>query len=196
MLFCDIDFACSELILHNVDGEVIYISISSIKIRNWDNTVTSLPTFALTAEAIHNWQAMVNSKARRIFRAINIDTNSLKDCNLELLTNLAQKYPFIANGLKSGQISRGILNLALYRLYMNDFLQNNQLLNHGYSNLVRYLAPTAFGIPLQIYAYSQEVFLEEFEATQSQIIEHVLQTLPDFGLKIYQSATQLPVDNL
>ena len=181
---------------YNVDGEVIYISISSIKIRNWDNTVTSLPTFALTAEAIHNWQAMVNSKARRIFRAINIDTNSLMDCDLESLTNLAQKYPFVANRLQVGQIRRGVLNLALYRLYMNDFLQNNSLLNHDYSNLVRYLAPTAFGIPLQIYAYSKEVFLEEFEATQSQIIEHVLQTLPDFGLRVYQSATQLSADNL
>lgn len=181
---------------YNVDGEVIYISISSIKIRNWDNTVTSLPTFALTAEAIHNWQAMVNSKARRIFRAINIDTNSLMNCDLELLTNLAQKYPFIAHGVQTGQIRRNVLNLALYRLYMNDFLKNNSLLNHDYSNLVRYLAPTAFGIPLQIYAYSKEVFLEEFEATQSQIIEHVLQTLPDFGLRVYQSATQLSADNL
>ena len=114
---------------YNVDGEVIYISISSIKIRNWDNTVTSLPTFALTAEAIHNWQAMVNSKARRIFRAINIDTNSLMDCDLELLTNLAQRYPFIAHGLQTGQIRRNVLNLALYRLYMNDFLKNNSLLN-------------------------------------------------------------------
>lgn len=180
---------------YNVDGEVIYISISSIKIRNWDNTVTSLPTFALTAEAIHNWQAMVNSKARRIFRAINIDTNSLMDCDLELLTNLAQKYPFIAHGVQTGQIRRNVLNLALYRLYMNDFLKNNLLLNHDYSNLVRYLAPTAFGIPLQIYAYSKEVFLEEFEETQSQIIEHILQTLSDFGLKIYQSATQLPSYN-
>ncbi len=180
---------------YNVDGEVIYISISSIKIRNWDNTVTSLPTFALTAEAIHNWQAMVNSKARRIFRAINVDTNSLMNCDLELLTNLAQKYSFVANKLQTGQIRRRVLNLALYRLYMNDFLQNNSLLNHDYSNLVRYLAPTPFGIPLQIYAYSKEVFLEEFEATQSQIIEHMLQTLPDFGLKVYQSATHLLGEN-
>lgn len=180
----------------NIDGEVVYISISTIKIRNWDNTVTSMPTFSLTAEAIHNWQAMVNSKARRIFRAVNIDSNSLKNCDLELLTNLAQNYPYIAQMLKSGEISRGILNLALYRRYLNHYLQNNPLLNHDndYPNLARYLASSAYGIPLQIYAYSKEVFLNEFEATQSQIIEHVLQTLPDFGLKLYQSATQLPLE--
>lgn len=182
---------------YNVDGEVVYISISSIKIRNWDNTVTSIPTFALTADAIHNWQAMVNSKARRIFRAINIDSNSLQKCNLELLTNLAQTYPYVAKALQDGEIRRGILNLALYRRYLNHYLQNNPLLNHDndYPNLARYLAGGAYGIPLQIYAYSKEVFLNEFEDTQSQIIEHVLQTLPDFGLQVYQSATQ-PISDM
>lgn len=182
---------------YNIDGEVIYISISSIKVRNWDNTVTSIPTFALTADAIHNWQAMVNSKARRIFRAINIDANSLKNCDLELLTNLAQNYPYVATGMQAGEIRRGILNLTLYRRYLNHYLKNNHLLNHDndYPSLARYLAGGAYGIPLQIYAYSKEVFLTEFENVQSQIIEHVLQTLPDFGLKVYQSVTQLSIED-
>ena len=172
---------------YNIDGEVIFISISSVKIRNWDNTVTSIPTFSLTSDAIHNWQAMVNSKARRIMRAVYIDVNSIQTCNQSLLHSLASKYPFIAK--LSGEIDdvSQIVNLALYRMYINDYLQKSSLLNHGHPHLARYLAPTPTGVPLQIYAFSLEVHLEEFEATQSQIFEHVFLTLGDFGLQIFQS---------
>lgn len=172
---------------YNIDGEVIFISISSVKIRNWDNTVTSIPTFSLTSDAIHNWQAMVNSKARRIMRAVYIDVNSIQTCNQSLLHSLASKYPFIAK--LSGEIDdvSQIVNLALYRMYINDYLQKSSLVNHGHPHLARYLAPTPTGVPLQIYAFSLEVHLEEFEATQSQIFEHVFLTLGDFGLQIFQS---------
>lgn len=172
---------------YNIDGEVIFISISSVKIRNWDNTVTSIPTFSLTSDAIHNWQAMVDSKARRIMRALYIDINSIQACNQSLLRSLALKYPFIAKLSCEIDDVGQLVNVALFRMYLNDYLQNNPLLNHGHPHLARYLAPTPTGLPLQIYAFSLEVHLEDFEETQSQIFEHVLLTLADFGLRIFQS---------
>ncbi len=172
---------------YNIDGEVVFISISSVKIRNWDNTVTSIPTFSLTSDAIHNWQAMVNSDARRIFRAVYIDFNSIHVCNQSLLRSLAIKYPSIANLIANIDENTQLANLALYRMYLNDYLKNNSLLNHEHPNLARYLAPTPTGVPLQIYAFSLKVHLEEFEETQSQIFEHVFLTLADFGLRVFQS---------
>lgn len=172
---------------YNADGEVIYISINTIKIRNWDNTVTSIPTFTLTVDAIHNWQSMVNSGGRRIFRAIYIDATSIIPCDNDLLKQIANRYPFIA-ALTDGVVDiSNMSNLALFRLYMNNYLSNHKLLNHEYPNLVRYLAPTPHGIPIQVYAFSKEVFLEEFEETQSQIFEHIFLILADFNLRIFQS---------
>lgn len=172
---------------YNIDGEVIYISINTIKVRNWDNTVTSIPTFALTAEAIHNWQAMVNSSARRIFRAVYIDAESIVQCDDKLVQTLSAKYSYIQKMFVGAAVEEGISNLGLFRLYMNNYLENNQLLNHDHPNLVRYLAPTPYGIPLQVYAFSKEVYLENFEETQSQIFEHIFLALNDFKLKIFQS---------
>lgn len=172
---------------YNVDGEVTYISISSVKIRNWDNTVTSVPTFSLTSDAIHNWQAMVNSNARRIFRAVYINSNSINACTPELLQSLSSKYPYVKKLICGMDSTTLLVNIALYRMYLNDFLANHKLLNHEHPNLARYLAPIAYGIPLQIYAFSNEVHLEEFEETQSQIFEHLFLTLPDFGLELFQA---------
>ena len=172
---------------YNIDGEVIYISISSVKVRNWDNIVTSIPTFSLTSDAIHNWQKMVESKARRIFRAVYIDISSIQACDSLLLASLTLKYPYVAKLTNGMDESVPTANLALYRMYLNDYLQNNPLLNHDHPNLARYLAPTPTGVPLQIYAFSLEVYLAEFEETQSQIFEHLFLTLPDFGLRIFQS---------
>lgn len=172
---------------YNVDGEVIYISISTLKVRNWDNTITSIPTFALTADAIHNWQSMVRSGARRIFRAIYIDSSSIKQSDQKFIQQIANKYEFIA-ALSDGMLTTdNVSNLSLYRMYMNNYLENHSLLNHDYTNFVRYLAPTPYGIPLQVYAFSKEVDLREFEETQSQIFEHIFMTLNDFGLKMYQA---------
>ena len=172
-----------------VDGEVHNISINTIKIRNWDNTITTIPTFALTTEAIHNWQAMVNSNGRRILRAIYIDANSIMPCTAELVEYLASKYIFIEKWKSRESNLVEMTNLALFRLFINHYLSNHSLLNHEFSNLARYLAPTPTGIPLQIYAFSRAVFLQEFEETQSQIFEYIYLTLPDFGLRFYQSSS-------
>lgn len=174
---------------HNIDGEVIFISITVVKIKNWDNTVTSIPTFALTSDAIHNWQSMVKSGARRIFRAIYLDVNSIHRCNVDLQEFLASKYDFIKKYFADSENDHNIGNLALFRLYMNDYLSKNELLVHhpDLPTLVRYLAPTPTGLPVQIYAFSKEVYLKEFEETQSAIFEHVFMVLNDFELDIFQA---------
>lgn len=173
---------------YSVDGEVIYISINTLKVRNWDNTITSMPTFALTIDAIHNWQSMVQSGGRRIFRAIYLDVKTIRRCDNQLLHFLRSKYPFIASLTNGMDDATNISNLSLFRMYMNDYLSKCSLLNHEYPNLVRYLAPTPHGLPLQVYAFSTEVYLEEFEETQSQIFEYLFLVLHDFDLEIFQAS--------
>lgn len=170
----------------NVDGEVIHISINVIKIRNWDNTVTTIPTFALTSDSIHNWQEMVKSGARRIMRSINIDVQSVKQCNSQLLQRLSEKYVFVKNYLSRSN-NPELSNLALFRLFMNHFLSESDLLHDNYPRLLRYLQPGNQGIPLQVYAYSRNIYLQEFEETQSLIFEYILDSLPDFELRVFQS---------
>lgn len=176
---------------HNIDGEVVSISINTVKVRNWDNTVTSIPTFALTTEAIHNWQAMVKSGARRIFRAIYLDVESIHDCNQVMIEKLADKYEFIRKYTEENPYEHNISNLGLFRLYMNDYLAKSPLLVHDpdLPTLVRYMAPTPNGLPVQIYAFSKEVYLREFEEIQSRVFEHVFVVLKDFELKIFQATS-------
>lgn len=174
---------------YDIDGEVTFISISTVKVRNWDNTVTSIPTFALTTDAIHNWQSMVHFGARRIFRAIYLDVTSIRECDSVLLEKLSAKYSFVAELFAGMTEVATITNLAIFRLYMNDYLQKHRLLVHhkNLPTLVRYLPTTPHGLPLQIYAFSKEVYLQEYEEIQSQILEHVFLVLEDFDLNLYQS---------
>lgn len=181
---------------YNTDGEIIHISITTIKILNWDNTITTIPTFALTADAIHNWQAVVDCGARRIMRSVFIDANSIKPCSDELLDRLSARYPVIGDWLNKANPTEPIANVTLFRIYINHYLTTNNLLHQNYPNLLRHLQPTPQGIPLQIYAYSKQVELKYFEPVQAQIFEHIYMVLPEFELVIFQTRAMLVDDKL
>jgi miniconductance mechanosensitive channel len=171
----------------NANGVVIDVSLTIIKVQNWDNTVTSVPTVALTTDSVQNWMPMFKSGGRRIMRAINIDINSIKVCDNQLFSALYDKYfQNFSDGellkIQYGEKS----NLALFRLYLINYIEHHPDLNSDLLHFVRYLEPTQFGVPLQIWAFTKGVDIIDYEATQSEVFEHVFIACKDFELKIFQ----------
>ncbi len=171
----------------NANGIVVDVSLTIIKVQNWDNTVTSVPTVALTTNSVQNWMPMFKSGGRRIMRSINIEIDSVKICNDELFNVLYDKYfkDFPEEILLKIQYSEKS-NLALFRLYLTEFVEKHPHLNSDLLHFVRYLEPTQYGIPLQIYAFTKEVDIVEHEMMQSEVFEHVFIACKDFQLKIFQ----------
>ena len=169
----------------NANGVVIDVSLTIIKVQNWDNTVTSVPTVALTTNSVQNWQPMFKSGGRRIMRSVNIDINSIKVCDEQLITRLYDKYFHNFSEAELLKVQYGEKsNLALFRLYLINFIEHHHLLNSELLHFVRYLEPTQFGIPLQIYAFTKAVYITEHEAGQSEIFEHIFMACNDFELII------------
>lgn len=162
-----------EIPRFDADGEVIDIALHTVKVRNWDLTITTIPTFKLIEDAFKNWRGMQAAGARRIKRAVHIDITSIA---------------FIS---PDGEEPR-ITNAGKFRRYVLEWLRANPNLRKDMSLVVRQMAPGPLGLPLEIYAYSQETRWSEFEAIQSEIFEHILAIAPEFGLRIFQSPGSPP----
>ncbi|MDE6409923.1 MAG: mechanosensitive ion channel family protein [Muribaculaceae bacterium] len=167
---------------HNANGEVIDISLTTVKIRNWDNSVTTIPPYSLVSESFQNYQAMRRSKARRVCRPIYIDINSVRFLSDNELESLRK------NGLlgNDGETA-GHPNLRLFREYMERWLQNHPNVRTDLLYMVRQLEPTTSGLPLEFYFFLSEVRWKEFEHLQSDIFDHIYASAPLFGLTIFQS---------
>ncbi len=183
------------------DGDVIDIALHTIKIQNWDKTISIIPTHKLVDSSFKNWRGMSESGGRRIKRSINIDMNSIKFCNNELIekfktVNLISKY--IDNKLsiidkhnteldmKSLINGRALTNIGTYRAYIKAYLKNNKYIHDDMTFLVRQLSPTEKGLPIEIYVFSNNINWVEYEEIQSDIFDHLLAVLAQFELKIYQ----------
>ena len=183
------------------DGDVIDIALHTIKIQNWDKTISIIPTHKLVDSSFKNWRGMSESGGRRIKRSINIDMNSIKFCNNELIekfktVNLISKY--IDNKLsiidkhnteldmKSLINGRALTNIGTYRAYIKAYLKNNKYIHDDMTFLVRQLSPTEKGLPIEIYVFSNNINWVEYEEIQSDIFDHLLAVLGQFELKIYQ----------
>lgn len=166
-----------------VDGIVLDISISSVKVQNSDNTTAYIPTYMLTSTIVKNWRTMYESGARRIKRAIYLEVESIKVCDDGLLTKLSQ-YPLIAKYIKAGN---EYTNLTLYRTYLTEFLLNNPRINHEYTTMIRHLESTGIGLPLEIYTYAKVTDISSYEEIQSGIFEHAYSMLSSFELKAYHA---------
>jgi miniconductance mechanosensitive channel len=169
---------------HNVDGTVIDISLVIIKVRNWDNSVSTIPTYSLISESFQNWRDMMSAGGRRLKRSVQLDINSIKPCTNDLLKKL-EKYnlPEIISGMHATDQT----NLGCFRYYLIDLLRLNPNVNQQMSILVRQLQPTQFGLLLEIIVYSLNPDYVMFEDFQSTLFEHIFSVLPDFELKAYQS---------
>ncbi len=191
------------IVMGQADGTVLEINLTSVKVQNWDNTITTIPTYTLVSAPFTNWRGMSESGGRRIARSINIDVNTIRYCTPEMLEKykhyslvkdyIAEKEEDIleynkSNNIDTSEIMNGRqqTNLGIFRAYIKAYLNNNPKLNHNLTMMVRQLQPTEFGVPLQIYAFSSDKQWTNYEEIQSDIFDHIISAAPMFDLKIYQ----------
>ena len=191
------------IVMGPADGMVQEINLTTVKVQNWDNTITTIPTYQMVSSPFTNWRGMSESDGRRIARTINIDVNTVQYCTPEMLEKykhyalvkdyIEKKQEDIAeynkaNGIDTSEIMNGRqqTNLGIFRAYIKAYLNNNPKLNHNLTMMVRQMQPTEFGVPLQIYAFSNDKQWINYEEIQSDIFDHVISAAPMFDLKIYQ----------
>jgi len=189
---------------YGADGEVTEINLTTIKVRNWDKTITIVPSYAIVSESFKNWRAMEESEGRRIKRHINIKISSIKFCDEELISRL-QSIDFLKEYLKETQQQiadfnaenivnpnnlvngRHITNIGTFRVYAEKYLQSNPFINTNLTFMVRQLQATENGLPIEIYVFSKEKGLKKFEGIAADIFDHLLAAVPYFDLEIFQS---------
>jgi miniconductance mechanosensitive channel len=167
----------------NTDGTVIDVSLVTVKVRNFDNSVSCIPTYTLVSDSFQNWRSMGEAGGRRMKRSILIDVGTIRFMDSFLLENLRSKnIPLDEQVLSEGKPT----NLGLFRLYILGYLRKIPNLNQDASLMVRTLQPTENGLPLELYAFYIPPNWAEFEDFQARLFEHILSVLPEFGLKAFQ----------
>lgn len=193
-----------EVPSYGIDGDVMAVGLTTVKIRNFDNTISMLPTHALITGTFKNWRGMSESGGRRIKRSISLDLNSVKFCDEAMLERfgkislledyLEQKKTDIAkhnSDLKCDPSNlvngRHLTNLGTFRAYIEAYLQNHAEISKDLTFLVRQMAPGETGVPIQIYVFSTDKRWVQYEAIQADIFDHLLSVAPEFDLRVFQS---------
>ena len=193
-----------EMPKYGADGDVLEVALTTVKVQNWDKTVTTIPTYALITESFKNWRGMSESGGRRIKRAINIDMQSIHFCDEETLARFAKiqhvseyidrKKHEIADwnaehGVDAAHPINGrrLTNIGTFRAYVVAYLRNHPMINDQMTFLVRQLAPSEHGLPIEIYVFSRDQEWSNYEGIQADIFDHILAVAPEFDLRIYQS---------
>jgi len=191
---------------YGADGDVIEINLATVKVQNFDKTITTIPTYALISDSFKNWRGMVNSEGRRIKRALNIKLNSVKYLNedevdrlkkVQLITSYLDKRENDINSFnKSHSIDkelalngRNLTNLGVFRKYAQTYLEQHSAINKDMMIMVRQLAPTTQGIPLEVYAFSTDKRWENYEYIMADIFDHLIAAVPYFDLEVYELPT-------
>jgi miniconductance mechanosensitive channel len=188
------------------DGNVIEINLVSVIVKNFDNTITSIPTYSLISESFKNWRAMSNSGGRRIKRALYIKVNSIRFLNEDDITRLS-KIDLISDYLQQTQTNieqfntankinkdliingRNLTNLGVFRIYVERYLANHPEINKELLFMARQLAPTTHGIPLEIYAFSKNKIWLNYERIAADLFDHFLASVPFFDLELFEHPT-------
>ena len=187
---------------YGADGVVIEVGLTVVKIRNWDNTITNIPTYALVSDAYQNWRGMSESGGRRVKRSILIDMQSIKFCNDNMLAQFEKidlLKPYLerkSNELKLYNRNKNIdnfislngkqlTNLTIFRTYIELYLENNPNVIQTMTHFVRQLQPTSTGLPLELYFFTSTDWIP-YENIQSDIFDHIIASVPLFNLRIYQ----------
>ncbi len=193
-----------EVPKHGANGNVIDISLNTVKVQNGDKTIVTIPTYSLVTDSFMNWSGMEESDGRRIKRSINIDMKSVRFCDDQMLDKF-QKFRLLSNYVteKQNEISehnrnlgiedlsvpngRRQTNLGIFRKYLEEYLKDNANINLDMTFLVRHLQPSETGLPIEIYAFCKEKQLTNYESIQADIFDHILAVIPEFDLKVFQS---------
>jgi len=169
------------------DGEVEELGLNTVKVRNWDNTITTIPTYALISDSFKNWRGMAESGGRRIKRSMNIDMLSISIITESMQNDLINNETLQGFLLKNVKPLLGQTNIGLFRQYAEFYLKQHTSLNQNLTLMVRELQPTEHGLPIEFYCFSQDKRWIPYEHLQADIIDHFLAMLLVFNLKPYQS---------
>ncbi|MEH7385100.1 mechanosensitive ion channel domain-containing protein [Bacillus sp. JJ1521] len=192
-----------EVPKYGADGDIIDISLVTVKVQNWDKTITYVPAYALVSDYFINWRGMQTSGGRRIKRSLFIDTNSITFCTEEMiekfkqiqllsdyLTNREQEiedYNLKHDINRTNPVNgRALTNIGVFRAYVSNYIQCHPGINQEMTMMVRQLAPTEHGLPLEIYAFSNDVRWAVYETTQADIFDHLFAIAKEFGLRLFQ----------
>lgn len=193
-----------EMPKYGADGNVIDVGLTTVKVQNWDNTITTIPTYALVSDSFKNWQAMSTSGGRRIKRSFNIDTSSIhfisEETHQSLIKSTLLKSYFNSKQQEIAQANDGadlstplnyrrLTNLGTFRAYLEAYLKAHPRIRKDMTLMVRHLDPTDEGLPFEIYAFTNTTVWLEYEGIQSDIFDHAFSIIKEFGLRIHQSPT-------
>ena len=200
-----------EMPSQNADGEVIDIALHTITVRNWDMTITTVPTKKLISDAFKNWRGMSESGGRRIKRALYLDQQSVRFLEDEEVARM-HRFALIDGYLeaKAAELRawnatlaergaepvnrRRVTNLGTFRAYVLQYLRHHPGIRQDMTLLVRHLQPTAEGLPLEVYCFTNDVRWAFYEGIQADIFDHLLAILPEFGLRVFQSMGNVPLE--
>ena len=191
---------------YNADGTVSDISLNTVKVQNWDKTISTIPTYALVSNSFTNWRGMEESGGRRIKRAINIDMKSVRFCDDEMVQKFKKiqilqeyidfKLEELAKYNKENGIDetvkvngRRMTNIGVFRKYVEAYLKKHPKIHNDMTFLVRQLNPSEKGIPLEIYVFSNDQQWANYESIQADIFDHLLAVIPEFNLRVFQNPT-------
>ena len=177
---------------YGADGDVMEVSLTTVKVRNWDKTITTVPPYALVNDSFQNWRGMFDIGGRRVKRSIHIDMNTVRFCTEEELAHFKQQ-PWMEGFEETGKEE---VNLYLFRHYLDYYLRHHPKVNQDMIMLVRQLQPTEHGMPIELYFFSANTAWVKYEALQAEVFDHVLATVHRFGLKVFQSPTGLDLQGL
>ena len=195
-----------EMPKYGADGTVIEVTLNTVKVRNWDNTITTIPPYALVSDSFQNWRGMQESGGRRIKRSIRIDMNSVKFCTPEMLAKyrkirllkdyIEETEKVVEEYNKEHGIDNSVLvngrrqtNLGVFRAYLTNYLRSLPAVNQDLTCMVRQLQPTEQGIPLELYFFSSIKAWIPYEGVQADVFDHVLAIIPEFDLHVFQNPT-------
>ena len=192
---------------YGADGDVTEINLATVKVQNFDKTITTIPTYALISDSFKNWRGMTSSQGRRIKRAISIKINSVSYLSEEKINSL-KKIEIISEYLNnrndditsynaSNNIDKSLLlngrnltNIGVYRKYVQTYIENHSAINKDMTIMVRQLAPTTSGIPIEIYAFSSDKRWANYEYIMADIFDHIIAAVPYFNLEIFEHPTK------
>ncbi|MFH1374836.1 MAG: mechanosensitive ion channel family protein [bacterium] len=195
-----------EMPKYGADGDVVDVTLHTVKVQNWDKTITTIPAYSLISDSFKNWRGMAESGGRRIKRAIHIDLASIKFCTSEMLGRF-EKFQLITDYIRTrkAEISeynrehqvdtselingRNLTNVGIFRAYLVAYLRHHPKIHQDLTFLIRHLPPGEQGLPIEIYVFSNDQEWVSYEAIQADIFDHIMAVVPMFDLRLFQNPT-------
>lgn len=168
----------------NANGIVQEITLNTVKIQNFDNTISTIPPYTLVSASFQNWRGMVESGGRRVMKSIFLDLNTIKFCTPDMLNTFRKEIPLLADYKPDEGVTP--TNSQMFRVYMEKYLTSLPVVNTDLDLIISQLQSTEYGVPIQIYFFSRNKIWKEYERIQSDIFDHLLAMVPKFDLKVYQ----------